>query len=322
MKGVSRLEDVMGDRVRFVWESEEERKATFRVPGEAMQVVSSSKDVNEVLNTGTLPVLAIMPMLAIPQSPMLCALLYSDKQPAQVKYLPTLLQLWKLYKCRTYVLSVCGGKARSEGDMIKAHETFVEKGFTKWETDVTNALCEFFARMKQGGIFSPAHPEATACMRDFHSLMCDHTYNFIHMMETQIWEGINSQKDKRAKRLDIPLEALLTPKTSPDEMKRQAHLTPQQVATYIIQIQNWFAWKQKRYIDYQLDAPQTRTHIDAELFKKVYEKHALNETQVLLAYMPYFTLWQYAMFLDYHHCKAILYPYSNGEEPGGLFAKK
>jgi hypothetical protein len=299
------------DLVMVNWESKEERKKTFNIPGMGMQVVSSNAEANKVLNTETFPVLAIMPMMAVCNSPLICVITHNKKFPFQPRYMPLLIAIWKIYRCRDFVNSACGRTtAQTEESMLKKYEED-DPAFLKWQTDLINDLKEFFARMKQGGVVKPSHPDSRACMQDFYKLMCKHTYAYMHVLETSIYNTICAQRDKRARRLDqYSLQSLLTPVEEPKEVM----MTEEQTSKCIVEIQNWFSWKQYQYIDTQriLDKPKIYTHINTDEFLEIFKKHAKNPAEVCNGYMPYRTLWQYAMFLDFHFTSQILESNSQG----------
>lgn len=289
-----------GKRGRIHWESEDEMKAWPRMPFNAAIALAE----NKALSTNQLiPALHVVPVRCY-TSPIVSMFTYDPKTPWIPLVKTTLVVIWELMQIRLWFDAKSAALTKSKDKrgvaLGKRLQQYLNVDFPAWEKKQDTQLDTFFCAMKDQGIHSmKLGKKSQQCMDDFASLMKRQTYALIDILEHLVYDcGVIYAHGAKLRFVasstsDVPVDYPYA-----DE-KQQAEET--------VNMQNFFQTKQSYLIAYdRVDQngkmKETHTdiiHIDHGAIFKIMNERRGDASQVYQRYIPYYTLWQYAMLLDY-----------------------
>jgi hypothetical protein len=287
-----KVSDQRRDRGCFNWLSNEEMERTPRIPFQAaMALAKNTAITKDGLNQQLLPALDILPDRCY-VSPVVAMLTYNKEKPYIPLVSTTLKVMWELQQTRLWLYSKeryyeSNRDARGK-ELKKILSRYEKKDQVEWNNELAKALNTFYATMKQRNILSMNQgDDSRRCMDDFASLMRSFTFKHFHLLEKAIYDCmcvISGRKDLRFIRSTETLVPLDYPYESDEER-----------AECTLDMRNWFQTKQSLI---QALSEKMVMHVNPDAICPIIDRHRKDTTQVYREFLPYYTLWQYAMLLD------------------------
>lgn len=294
-----------GSRCQIRWVVDAKNKVVLPAY-KALEALSANSVLRDELVQKNIPSMTIMPGYCRP-SPLVALVWKSDEKPWIPSVTTTWRVIWALYQVLTWyeshakylksigkkqqhdaIMKECGGGGSLEGRR------------QQWETALEAALKDFLKRMKDHKLNDPKHPDATACMNDFAALLWEHTFRWIHSLEELLWKTMCVASGTK----DIPLAFSSKALLSPQEIA--ACVDSQRMAQDSLDLKHFFQAKQSNIIGVHAttDLGEIKKdytpvqHIHPAHISEVLAKHRGDVKQVYRQFIPYITLWEYAMLID------------------------
>lgn len=284
---------------------------------EVLDAIGKNVEITrKMLNQTILPSLPLLPYPCFVSPWSLLLKPRNPEKPYGASRTMTLISVWTLYEflfCYRAVAASATTSATASGGGIKLKRDLeaalnMKAEQDEWLRRVNGFLNEFFRRMKNSGVTSHRHKDATRCMYDFSGGLFDHTMEFIHLLERRVHRCVcivmgNDKIPCYLTRVDKSL----IPKPPENEMRDKVLA---QETLFMIQ---WFSQKQlnasaasaKAEANMSSEPPAAKaagaagvTPIRTELISKIIETQREDPRCVLGGFIPYATLWEYAKFMD------------------------
>jgi hypothetical protein len=265
----------------------------------ALEALSANSTLKDELVQKNIPGMSIMPGYCRP-SPLMALIWKNDDKPWIPSVTTTWRVIWSLYQVITWYeghakyLKTLGKKQQCDIILKECSQLMNQR--QKWEHELNKELKSFFKRMKDHGLCDIKHVDATACMNDFSALLWEHTFRWIHALEELAWKTIRAASNNNS---DIPLAF-----SSKDPSILVTD--PEKLAFDSLDLKHWFQAKQSNIVgvhattdlgEIKKDFTPTfyihPAHIDFVMLK-----HRNDPKQVYRRFIPYITLWEYALLLD------------------------
>lgn len=293
-------------RGRFVWQSDEELQQWPRMSFVAAASLAENKALSkDIVSEQLLPALHVLPERCF-TSPIVSMFTYDTKTPWVLLVKTTLVVLWELMQIRLwfYTKQAVASKNKDKRGIALGRrlQQYRDMDFPAWEDAQDLALDSFFRDMKADGVVSmDAGDRAKQWMDKFATLMRKQTFSLIHILERLVYDcGVIYSNGKKLRFMPsctdlVPVDYLY------DSEKMAANET--------LNMQSFFQNKQCYLVaNDRLDQrgnlkPEDQRqkdiyHIEYDVICKIMNEKRADAAQVYQKYIPYYTLWQYAMLLD------------------------